>query len=63
VGRKKRVRVHTKDDQSFDGVLLRRVGDKYHLAVCVLKTGEGDKPMGDVLIPRINVRFMQVLES
>lgn len=61
---RRRMIVHTKDDQSFDGSLWMTTDDGLILrAVSLLNTNGAPTQMaGEVFIPRLNVAFAQLDE-
>lgn len=59
---KKRVVIHTKDDQSIEGTLMEQVEDGVILrAAKLLNPAGASTPMaGEVFVPRDNVAFAQL---
>lgn len=61
---KKRIVVHTRDDQSLHGVLMEQSGDGLILRAAELlrEGGNGTKMAGEVFVPRESVAFCQLDE-
>jgi hypothetical protein len=61
---KKRILVHTRNDQSIEGVLMERTRDGIILRASKLLRAEGrETPMaGEVFVPRENIAFAQIDE-
>lgn len=58
VGR--RILVHTKDEQTVEGILVLQGRDGLLLNVAKLYSSDGEVPMaGDVFVPRENVALIQ----
>lgn len=61
---KKRIVVHTRQDQSIEGVLMEQLEDGLILRAANLLGGDGKRTTmaGEVFIPRENVAFAQLDE-
>lgn len=61
---KKRIVVHTQQDQSIEGVLMEQVADGLILRAANLLGSDGKKTTmaGEVFIPRENIAFAQLDE-
>lgn len=61
---KKKILVHTKQDQSIEGVLMEQVVDGIILRASVLlgENGKRTTMAGEVFVPRENVAFAQLDE-
>lgn len=61
---KKRIIVHTRQDQSIEGVLMEHVEDGLILRAANLLLGDGKKTTmaGEVFVPRENIAFAQLDE-